>query len=75
MTLLLHGKLLFREPIPWGQADQYSLSCILGYPLCIVWFTPQGLEIDPQLFGLLVEVAALQAQSLRRLRDVMMAPL
>jgi hypothetical protein len=61
-----------RDPIPQGPTIQYSFYCILLRSMCIAGFVAQGLQIDPQLFRLFVEVAAFEPEHPRRIGHVMM---
>jgi hypothetical protein len=41
----------------------------------IAWFVPQRSQVDAQLLGFLIEVAALEAESLRCIGDMVLVPL
>src|SRR5438876_9164751 len=61
-----------RDPIPQGPTIQYSFYCILLRSMSIVGFIAQGLQIDPHLFRLVVEVAAFKPEHSRRIGHAMM---
>jgi hypothetical protein len=58
------------EHMHCGDASLYSLYCISGWVTCVAWFVPQRSQVNAQLFGLLVEMAAFEAKSLGGVGDV-----